>query len=259
MKFELVSDLHLEFIYDKLDNPKAYLEKIFSKPKAETLLIAGDTASHLAEPNIGIVDFFKLVSNRYKRVISVLGNHDYINDLSPLEIVPKAVTDVLPEAIWLNNETLDLGDVVIFGGTLWSEISEFNKVLLANYMIDYRMITKMDESLLTPDDTNRLNKESFAALQSAIESSSKPLVVMTHHAPCMISSKWPNSNTTEGFCNRYDGFLKLQKKLKLWVHGHVHQPVDYKCGNVRVVAHPHGYINYERFPDSDYKPLLLNL
>ena len=260
MQFELISDIHLEFIYGELSNPQSYLERIFSKPVAKTLLIAGDISSHLAEPNQGIVDFFDLVSRKYERVLAVLGNHDYINDFSTIGQVGKAVKEIFPEIIWLDNEGIDLGEVRVFGGTLWSQITEDNKARMSSYMIDYHMIEKAEGTLITPDDTNLLNRESKRALLDFIEADrSKPVVVLTHHAPCRRSSKWPDSDTTQGFCNDYDGLLKTQDNIRLWAHGHVHEPVDYRCGSVRVVAYPHGYLGHERLADSPYKPKLLQV
>lgn len=257
---ELVSDLHLEFIYGSLKNPKEYLQKMFDRPASETLLIAGDISSHLAEPNLGIIQFFDLVLKKYKRVIAVLGNHDYINDFSTIEQVPGAAKELFPEVTWLNNEGINFGEVRIFGSTLWSQISQKNKSRMTNYMIDYHKIEKQGGSLLTPDDTNKLNTEAFDALQKCIGTNSiKPVIVLSHHGPSLKSSKIPESETTEGFCNNYDDFLKQQGSIKLWLHGHVHEPVDYKCGKVRIVTNPHGYVDFERKADSGYKPKVLRV
>ena len=31
----------------------------------------------------------------------------------------------------------------------------------------------------------------------------------------------------------------------LWVHGHMHDPVDEMLGNTRIIANPHGYSHVE--------------
>ena len=35
------------------------------------------------------------------------------------------------------------------------------------------------------------------------------------------------------------------KDIKLWVHGHIHKPVDYMLYNVRVLSNPRGYETHE--------------
>jgi hypothetical protein len=35
------------------------------------------------------------------------------------------------------------------------------------------------------------------------------------------------------------------ENIRVWVHGHMHDPVDYKIGETRVLANPRGYVPYE--------------
>jgi hypothetical protein len=67
-----------------------------------------------------------------------------------------------------------------------------------------------------------------------------PTVVVTHFAPSLRSHdpRYGLTPGTAGFCNALDPLLP---HADLWVHGHLHCPVDYQAGRCRVVANPLGY------------------
>jgi hypothetical protein len=35
------------------------------------------------------------------------------------------------------------------------------------------------------------------------------------------------------------------ENIKYWVHGHIHDPVDYEVGNCRVMSNPKGYAGWD--------------
>ena len=65
-------------------------------------------------------------------------------------------------------------------------------------------------------------------------------VVVTHFAPTLRSAdpRYGINPGTAGFCNALDDLLP---RAQLWLHGHLHCPVDYTAGGCRVVANPLGY------------------
>ena len=65
-------------------------------------------------------------------------------------------------------------------------------------------------------------------------------VVVTHFAPSLRSAdpRYGINPGTAGFCNALDDLLT---QAQLWLHGHLHCPIDYTVGNCRVVANPLGY------------------
>jgi len=42
-----------------------------------------------------------------------------------------------------------------------------------------------------------------------------------------------------------EDFILDNENIKVWVHGHMHDPVDYMIGETRVLANPRGYIPWE--------------
>ena len=65
-------------------------------------------------------------------------------------------------------------------------------------------------------------------------------VVVTHFAPSLLSAdpRYGINAGTAGFCNALDD---LFPHAQLWLHGHLHCPVDYTNNGCRVVANPLGY------------------
>jgi hypothetical protein len=67
-----------------------------------------------------------------------------------------------------------------------------------------------------------------------------PPVAVTHFAPSLLSAdpRYGLTPGTAGFCNALDELLPL---ARLWLHGHLHCPVDYVKHGCRVVGNPLGY------------------
>jgi len=74
-----------------------------------------------------------------------------------------------------------------------------------------------------------------------------PTVVVTHHAPSYRSSRYgydPSpANLDHAYCSDLEGFI-ADHDIALWVHGHLHLPVDYPIAGTRIVANPRGYPPY---------------
>ncbi|MGH8858874.1 MAG: metallophosphoesterase, partial [Polaromonas sp.] len=81
-----------------------------------------------------------------------------------------------------------------------------------------------------------------------------PTVAVTHFAPSLQSAdpRYGVTPGTAGFCNALDELLPL---AKLWLHGHLHCPIDYVRHGCRVVANPLGYAR--KGEQEGYKPDLL--
>ena len=64
--------------------------------------------------------------------------------------------------------------------------------------------------------------------------------VITHFAPSLLSADpcYGLVPGTAGFCNSLD---ELFADVDLWLHGHLHCPVDYVKDGCRVMANPLGY------------------
>lgn len=258
MKFELVSDLHLDSIRGSEKKKLSYLEEIFSEPKAETLLIAGDIADSLARPSSFVKQFFDLISERYSRLYAVLGNHDYMDKEVPFEKTVDFVREAFPRIRWLDNEFIAFEDGFLYGAAFWSHINPEISDIIEAYMPDYKRIFNSSGEAISSIDTSLINIECGAKLIDwAARHPNEKITVLTHHAPSYLSSAYSDNVTTAAFCNHLDRFLEDNPNISCWVHGHVHAPVNYFLGLTNVICHPHGYFKSERAKDQPYRPLLI--
>ena len=73
-----------------------------------------------------------------------------------------------------------------------------------------------------------------------------PAVLLGHHAPShqSIHERYRGEAIMNGaFCSNLDEFILAHDRIKLWIHGHVHNTFDYYIGDTRIVCNPHGYPN----------------
>ena len=88
-----------------------------------------------------------------------------------------------------------------------------------------------------------------------------PWVVVGHHAPSKMSTKprYQNDVIVNGaYSSDLSEFILDHPQIKLWTHGHTHDPFDYMIGGTRIVCNPRGYINYEGRAD-DFELLTVEI
>jgi hypothetical protein len=76
----------------------------------------------------------------------------------------------------------------------------------------------------------------------------KPFVIITHHGPSFqsVNEKYVHDKTMNGgYASNLDEFVLDHENIKVWVHGHMHDPVDYLIGTTRVLSNPRGYLGHE--------------
>jgi hypothetical protein len=76
----------------------------------------------------------------------------------------------------------------------------------------------------------------------------KPFVVITHHAPTYesISEKYKYDFLMNGgYASDLGDLILDNENIKFWVHGHIHDAVDYTVGSTRVLSNPRGYSGHE--------------
>lgn len=251
MQFDYLSDLHIEFFRFV---PQAdfcrYWESVLATQSSNMVLIAGDIMTGMRTDADGHLRWvMDALTKRYDRVICVLGNHDYWSS-TPYHGVLSGARECFPEITFLENETLDLSALQIFGATWWTNIPPTNADIITRCMPDFRFITG-DDSPFTPAVATTLHTESRRILAGCL---TKPTIVLTHHCPSFRSNTWPVSRITAGFCSHDDDFILEHPMIRAWVHGHVHDPIQYEIGDVPVCCNPHGYIGKER-PLNDPLPI----
>mgnify|MGYP003347062769 CR=1 FL=1 len=261
MKIALASDLHLEFGAIELHNTES----------SDVLVLAGDicTAKHLngvSQYDQRYRTFFAQCCERFPKVIYVLGNHEsYAYDIqyTASHLKRELARDNLHI---LDNETVDIDGVTFIGTTLWTDMNAEDSLTLyhvSSMMNDFqtiknsaRMLSEYKAAKLTPEDTVEFHKKSLDYINHVTYG--RPnynFVVVGHHCPShkSVHEKYKNDTLMNGnFYTNMDEFIIDNPQIQLWIHGHMHDAVDYMLGTTRVVSNPRGYLGYE--DTSNFKP-----
>lgn len=181
-------------------------------------------------------------------VIYVPGNHEFYK--GHLERTLQKMRALASDKV----RVLDCDECVIAGvrflGAIgWTDYSATGNVPLAELdamqqMNDFKKIrTGPSYRKTRPADFGALSVRAKAWLRERLLSPfDGPTVVVTHHAPSVLSLKTPSSTSSHldaAYANRWEDLMG--EGLDLWIHGHSHHAVDYEIGGTRIVSNPGGY------------------
>ena len=258
LKISLCSDLHLEFGYQDL-------------PGGEVLILAGDIAearsirNHHRTPkpfqDIPIElyrcsEFFKWECAKYEKVFYVMGNHEHYH--GRFDKTYNELRSLLPENVTLLEDQIEEYKGIMFmGSTLWTDLNKNDSLTsfhLKQNMNDYKVVQnhyvgKDVYHKLTPQHTSGVHFKTRQYFELMLrEHRDKPFVVITHHCPThmSISDTYKHDYLMNGgYVSDLSDLILDNENIKYWVHGHVHDAVDYMVGSTRVLSNPRGYAGYE--------------
>lgn len=111
---------------------------------------------------------------------------------------------------------------------------------------------KKQERMATfsPEDSYEDHCAFVEGLTAALKSRPEmKFIVCGHHAPCKQSTH-PRYKKEVLMNTAYSSDLTQHMldnpQIKLWTHGHTHEPFDYMIGSTRIVCNPRGYDGYEQ-------------
>lgn len=101
-----------------------------------------------------------------------------------------------------------------------------------------------------PQDAAAIHKETLEYISRVVKDKfDQKFVVVGHHAPSKLSThpRYKSEYTMNGgYSSDLSEFIIDHPQIKLWTHGHTHDPYDYMIGTTRIVCNPRGYIGYEQ-------------
>jgi predicted phosphodiesterase len=267
MKIAIASDLHLEF---------GPIE--FKNEGADVLILSGDIlvasdfdrnlplfeewkegkVDHLGKRQnaaMKYLTFLEMCSKEFPHVIYVAGNHEFyqgkwVKSLSLL----KEVTSFFGNIYFLEREVKVIDDITFVGSTLWTDLNKGDPLTqhaISDMMNDYRMIVNDEAGFtkLRPSHTITRHKQSLDYIKLVTEGKdNEKFVVVGHHSPSTRSiPDWYRNDTlmNGAYSSDLSDFILDRPQIKLWTHGHTHEPFDYEIGSTRIVCNPRGYIGYE--------------
>ncbi|MGH7707329.1 MAG: metallophosphoesterase [Vulcanimicrobiaceae bacterium] len=218
MKLVVASDLHLEV---------AGLESFAAA--GEFIVLAGDVHDKPA----GVAAFVQRLPRT--PIVYVLGNHEFDN--AQFDAVLAAYRAALAEfenVHLLENERVTIGGVQIFGATLWSDTAP-----------QARSIDRLTAHFGMQGAGAAALAERHAATVDWLRACGDDVrggVVVTHMAPSERSHdpRFAGSKIAAFFATDLEPLI-AELAPALWIHGHIHRPVDYRVGATRVFANPRGY------------------
>lgn len=254
MKILVMSDLHLE------SDPLPFF-KAGRHPgdEADVVILAGD----IDEGTFGLR--WARTSFPKHEIIYVAGNHEYY--LGVMEEVQAAMVKCAGELgiHLLENSSVEFGGMRFLGCTLWTDfelMGESRRQELmeraGSVMNDYRLIRrwrgeglKYKQPKLQPEQTRQMHLDSVHWLEQALgDGSADNTMVVTHHAPHpnSIPERYRQDILSGAFVS---DLTRLMGRSRLWIHGHMHDCMDYEVCGTRVVCNPRGYLR-GGVPENDH-------
>ena len=250
-----MSDLHLEFQGHKpIEFPDADVLVL-----AGDILVAEDLRRHSREDPVlpheqprGVSaqryrDFLDQVTKRYQHVIYVAGNHEFYHGkfTQTLETLRSECTLNYPNLHFLEDSFVDVEDVRFLGGTLWTDCNNHDPLTMMTLQYglnDYSCVVNDEAGYtkLRPVHTLQRHVQTRQFIQHHL---TPKTVVVTHHAPSLqsISEEFQTEHHLNGGYASNLTELILQHQPQFWLHGHMHNTLDYRIGETKVLCNPRGY------------------
>ena len=263
-KFQIVSDLHLEFRGDNFKN--------IIKPSAPILFLLGDiSACGQKDSWITYEKFIKYISQQFQFIFHIPGNHEYyttgrnitLSDTIPgIDAKLKKFAKTVPNLFVLNNNTVRLKigkkTYVFIGTTLWTHVKPKDRKEVQSLMNDYDSIFYPNEKPKNDKDKNnwrpvrKYNIDDMSKLHTravryvvGVLKKVKPdevAILLTHHKPIRDKPE------TDLLSQAYESDLlnvMVKKPLKFCGFGHTHVKYDKTINGIRIVSNPKGYISQQ--------------
>lgn len=245
MRIRLLSDLHLE---------KLFYPPVLTSIPVDGVVLAGD----IHQGTLGME--WARWQFPHTPIIYVAGNHEYYGSdfLTTLHELRTAAAE--HGIFFLENDQVIVNGIRFLGTTLWTDFSLYgldkriSSISKAECILpDYQCI-KYGDSPFNAHISSTLFERAQCFLRSSIATPFEgKTVVVSHFAPSprSIPSHYQGNTLSPAFAS---DLTKDMSNVDIWLHGHVHSPVDFFEGKCRVVANPAGY------PDEayiDYDPALV--
>jgi Icc-related predicted phosphoesterase len=276
-KIAVCSDIHLEFGPIELINTEGADVLVLSGD----IMVAADIDRLDANlmpssKRARYAQFLETCSRNFPAVVYVMGNHEhYHGDYADTANVLRKFCADYANIHFLDNESVTIGEHLFVGGTLWTDMNNEDPLTLHSIQgmmndfivvknsrnpVSYRAPSMNPDNpdgwemhtrpaTFKPMDALAEHRAMLQYLKIVLENSpGQSVVVCGHHAPSKHSThpRYKDAVVMNGaYSSDLSEFILDHPEIKLWTHGHTHEPFDYCIGTTRIVCNPRGYIDYE--------------
>ncbi len=266
LKFRFFSDVHLE--KDTLSVKRPTVADLWSPIALDddpqtVLILAGDIWNGLRPLSFAGCSWLEPLSKRFKAVVAILGNHDYWD--ANVDTLSGKWRGAIAEAALSNVHLLEVSDgaqhgsvvidgVRIIGGTMWTDMNRGDPTVVTKYDFelgfdgrpawnDQNFIRSAGYSRFTAKHWLAQHRLSIHNLRHALQQGDEDILLVTHHAPCMVSAPPRDGDRLSSYLYGSDlsELILDHPRIKQVIHGHTHQVFDYLMGDVRIRCNPRGY------------------
>ena len=238
MKIQVLSDLHLE--HGGAVPPHV--------PEADVIVLAGDLAPY----SEGLVERLRDRWAGAPHILYVLGNHEFYGTEID-ETRARLARECRDAGIHLLDPgTLRIDGVRFIGATLWTDLALEGPTqtaaahfLLRRGVSDFMGAIRHQGRHFTTGESVERHRADRAFIERELARARRAgerAVVVTHHAPSprCIRPWFDGDPFNPAFASDLDDVIERYQPA-LWIHGHMHDPVDEQLGDTRLVANPAGY------------------
>jgi len=241
MRIRVLSDLHLEF--QDWKPPPA---------RADVVVLAGDIHSGAN----GIIWARKHFADA--PIVYVPGNHEFYGNEMGAVLQELRRVAAAQDVQLLDGDSVTIHGVRFLGAILWTDFALYGSDAptieralgyAEEVMADFRLIRLRGSGLLSPQDTRDIHQRQTAFLaQQIAQPFDGATVVVTHHLPHVksVHPKYQGDRLNPAFVSDLSALVR--EPVKLWIHGHTHESMDYEIKGTRVVCNPRGYLPQEPNP-----------
>lgn len=251
MRCHYLSDLHLE-------------SQVFDAPlpRGDLLIIAGDlchaccldparTDKYSLDQRSKVRRFIDRARASFPHILLVAGNHEHYDGI--FEDTVTLLRDNLPGVTVLDDETVEIGGVRFFGGTLWTDFEGRSGIALQGMrrrMGEYFFVKTRAGgnggplAKFRPEDALAAHDRAWSKLKTQLEAAGgKPTVVITHHAPSLqgLNPNFAGNGLDGAYASDLDRAVAALDGIAVWVHGHTHIAREYAIGNIAVRTNARGF------------------
>jgi DNA repair exonuclease SbcCD nuclease subunit len=200
-------------------------------------------------------EFIKNCAQQFPQVIVIAGNHEHYHGkwIQSIETL-RHEYGKYSNVHYLERDSVVINGYRFIGATLWTDLNRGDPMTLHavnDMMNDYRLIRHdgLGYTKLRPAHTlhrHRDTVEYFHAILNQFKED--PTIIVGHHAPSHLSvhEMYRHEYLMNGaYYSDLSNLILDNPQIKLWFHGHMHQPFEYSIGDTPVLCNPRGYFGEE--------------